>query len=251
MVAYPRSVRGRDAEVLLLVDGQPAPLFRRLDGRMFAAVTPGSQAQLSVRNLHQQSRIELVVSFDGKNLLTDDEPASETSDHTFVLRAAQAYVFDGWRVDDMTTRQIIFGRPEDSLAARSESGDVSNVGVIGVVSYQESFPTFKASVPVAAASSGFDSYAMSGPTGTKGVMGGGVVTHGGANEMYGAGSVGAGIGSEQYSQVSRTTFERSGFPDKIVIGYDTMSELNRRGIITPPDPDPFPGAKTGYGAYTS
>jgi hypothetical protein len=239
-------------EVVLLVNDAPAPLFRRLDGRMFAAVTPGSQAKLSVRNVNQNSRVELIVSFDGMNLLTDQEPASETSDHSFVLRGGQTYVFDGWRVDDSTTRQIIFGSPDDSIAAKAEVGDVSNVGVIGVVTYQEMGNTaFKADYhdPV------FRGYGADRVTRGAVSMGGGFERSASkgmaSDDMYGAGSVGAGIGAEQYSQVGRTTFTRSGQPDRVVIGYDTMAELERRGILTPPDPDPFPGARTGYGAYTS
>jgi hypothetical protein len=158
-----------------------------------------------------------------------------------VIDARQTYVFDGWRVSDDQTREIVFGTPESSVAAQSSEGDPSNVGVIGFIAWREAV-SFAPAFDVAVASPGV--------YGGQVTRGGALTKGSGAPEAFGAGSVGSGIGAYQESRVGRTRFNRTGDPDILVIGYDTEGELASRGILVPPDPDPFPGLRTGYDRFT-
>lgn len=211
----------------------PLPMYRRADGRMFVPVVPGNAYTLLVNNL-SAFRVEVITTVDGRHVLRP-EPGDPRACRGQVIAPNDSYEFKGWRVNDSDTDEFLFGVPADSVAAQA-TGSTSNVGVLGFAAWREyeRYPHFDyADVAVAAAVS---SPVMRGST-AKGMT------------TMGGGSVGTGIGARQHDPVGRTEFNRTGQPDILVIGYDTEAELARRGILAPPDADPFPGADTGYGAF--
>jgi hypothetical protein len=236
---YPTTITspGGMIEVSVVVGARPLALHRRPDGLAFAAGAPGRAYALHVRNL-TSSRIEAIVTVDGRHVLKD-EPGDPHACRGIVLHAYCTYEFQGWRVSDEETREFLFGEPAAAAAAQA-TGSTSNVGVIGFAAWRERQTSYRldsgilrGSAPVAYASAGFETRSMN-------------------TAETRSGSLGTGIGASQDDRVGRTDFTRDGSePDILVVGYDTEAELIRRGIIGPADPDPFPGARTGYEKYAA
>jgi hypothetical protein len=197
---------------------------------MFAPGVPGTAYALHARNL-TTGRIEVIVTVDGRHILKD-EPGDPYACHGMVLQAYGSYDFRGWRISDSWSREFLFGEPGASVAAQS-TGSLANTGVIGFAVWREQ--------PALAADYG-------------GFLRGGapVAVAAASSSSIPGGSLGTGIGASQDDRVGRTEFARvTGEPDILIIGYDTESELIRRGITCPAEPDPFPGARTGYEKYTA
>ena len=216
------------AEISVLIDGAPQPLYRHpAGGRPYVAGVPGQAYTLRVRNL-TGGRIEVISTVDGRNTLKD-EPGDRAQNKGLVFAAHSAGEFTGWRVSDKETREFIFGEPSRSVAGQA-TGSEANTGVIGFAVYRErsygTTWTSNISVPVAA-----------------------VADWGGEPVMRGS-SLGTGIGERREDRVTPTSFTRATTePDVLEIGYETEHILHQWGLIGPPQPDAFPGIGTGYERY--
>lgn len=232
---YPTTVTSPAGTITasVLAGGVALPLYRRADGRMFASAVPGSTYTLRVRNL-ASVRVEVIATVDGRHVLRD-EPGDSRSCQGLVIPAYGTYDFRGWRINDDQSDDFVFGEPVMSVAAQA-TGSAENVGVIGFAAWRE---LLRASYPVAAAASASFDSDMTRSMSNKGA----------GPQSFGASSLGTGIGARKEDRVGHTSFTRAGEPDIVAIGYDTEAELARRGIIGPPDADPFPGAQTGYASF--
>ena len=232
-----QSVRTRQGRALVSVSsqGHPLAIYSRLDGRLFVAGTPGQPYVIEVHN-QLGSRIEAIVSVDGRNVLKD-EPAHPSSSQGLVIAAGARYSFRGWRDGDEETLAFEFGQPETSVAEMA--GDRSSIGVIGIAIYAEQvrIMDLAPSYPVGAAAAGYEFSAG--------------VTKGAEKGLSPA--LGTGIGARQHDPVGRTSFRRApGETDIIEIGYDTRDNLIAQGIIRPADPSPWPALREeGYGRYAA
>lgn len=259
-MTYSVTSPGGKVRVEVFQDGITSSFHKRQDGRPFIPVTVGRPYYVRVINC-AFTRIEVAVSIDGRNALRD-EPADYDSPG-LVIHAGGHYDFRGWRVDDNTTREFIFGDPGKSVAA--QAGDASNIGVIGIAAWREEVvPEWKPWAPGASgdflggvfAGGSPRSYRNSSYAGSGWSAGSSnnAPAASAGDETYdmNMSSVGTGIGVAQTDRVARTRFTRTGTPDILVIGYDTREELCRKGIISEyRDPEPFPGSKTGYEKYRS
>jgi hypothetical protein len=246
-------------EVTLGSNGVPLQVFRREDGKAFVAGTAGASYTFTVRNL-TGNRIKVAASVDGRSVL-DDAEANWHTNTGMVINAWQRYVFRGWRVDDDTTREFIFGDPEGSVAAQATGTD-ANVGVIGLAAFQERLP-YRPRLQ----RSGTPYYYGAATRGSGQSMSAPIATTAKADfDTTGlAGDLGTGIGTYQADAVRRTTFSTDeGSPDVLAVGYASYATLKAAGIIREQplgDPDPFPGnrehrhlwlserEKTGYERY--
>lgn len=223
------------AQVSVIIDGTQQPLFRRADGRLFAAGVPGRPYTLRVRNT-TGGRIEMIVTVDGRHVLKD-EPGDLQACHGLVIPAYGDYDFQGWRISDDQTREFLFGEPAVSVAARA-TGSTANIGVLGFAAWREKSDFYLGSIATASA----------GPPVTYGAASGEILR---SANVSARGTLGTGIGALQDDHVGRTDFTRTGSPDILVIGYDTETVLRERGIIGSPDPIAFPGTATGYEKYAT
>ena len=207
----------------ILVGSLPLPLYRRGDGRHFAAGVPGSAYTVRVTPL-LGGRLEVIASVDGRHVL-DDEPADPRRCRGVAV--VGVYEFKGWRTSDEETREFTFCSPEDSVAGGS-------TGVIGLAAHRErqwvpvTYTATMDCAPVAAAAAGPASVSLARGT-----------------------DLGTGMGAAQHDPVGRTEFTRDGSdPDKLAIGYATEDALRSMGLLVPADPDPWPGAGlTGYAKF--
>lgn len=204
-------------------------------GRHYVIGVPGTEYEIEIKNL-TDSRILVLSSVDGRNTLEDE--AADHSNTGRVLPAWETQRIVGFALNDDSVRRFKFGTPEGSVSHQA-TGSTSNVGVIGLGAYEESYSytsTYRDTkvydVPVAAASSAaVYAASFSGDTTMRSVKS----------------AVGTHMGEQVDFHVNRVNFVRKGAIDPIVIGYDLAENLER--IITPGLPDPWPGKQTGYGRY--
>ena len=122
-------------EVAVLIAGAAQSLYKRADGALFVAGVPGQPYALRVRNL-TGSWIEVITSVDGRNTLKD-ERADQHANGGFAVPACGFYDFTGFRLDDGTVREFVFGSPgrlERTVAVQA-AGSTANVGVFGFAAY--------------------------------------------------------------------------------------------------------------------
>jgi hypothetical protein len=221
-------------EASVVVAGTQLPFHCRNDGRPFAAGVPGSAYTVLVRNL-TGVRAEVILTVDGRNT-AKDEPGDARANSGLVIPAGYSHEFTGWRLDDTAVREFLFGDPSASVAAMATGSD-AHTGVIGIAVHRERLARV--------------SYGYTDPGYTR-VAASSSILRGAPARGDSKGMLGTGIGERVSSPVGRTEFTRDGnAPDILVIGYDTQESLRERGIISPPDPDAFPGQPTGYEKYSA
>lgn len=101
-------------------------------GRRIVIGEEGHAYSLHVTN-RTSHPVEVVASVDGLDVI-DGKTAAVTK-RGYVIPAKGEVTIDGFRVDDLTVRQFVFGSVGESLAAKK--GAARNVGVIGLAVYDE------------------------------------------------------------------------------------------------------------------
>lgn len=209
--------------VEVIINGQSQPVYAAADGYPYVVGVPGQRYTLRVRNL-TPGRLLIVNAIDQRDT-GSDKPASHDNGG-MVVDAYGETSFDGWRHDNNSVGEFVFGAPEHAVSTQA-TGDPSGVGVIAFAAFAEQYvePVYRGG------------YRSATPRG-------GIVP-----EMY-RGGVGTGIGDTVASRVHTVTFNRStSQPISVLeIGYDTEQWLRERGIIAPPRPAGFP-VTPAFGGY--
>ena len=99
----------------------------------------GSSYGIRLKNCTRK-RLEVVVSVDGLDVL-DAQTASVKKDG-YILEPGQEYTISGFRVNNRSVKQFLFGSVGESEAAKK--GQARNVGVIGLAVYEEDEAAAKA-----------------------------------------------------------------------------------------------------------
>lgn len=120
-------------EMQVLVDGKPLKTVAH-DGKLFVIARPGTQYEIRLRN-NSTSRVMAVTSVDGLSVL--DGEACDPSGSGYVINGLSSYTVKGWRTSNEEVKAFEFSKKDQSYAAKSENGDDSNVGVIGVAFWSE------------------------------------------------------------------------------------------------------------------
>lgn len=235
----------------VLSNGIPQKLYRRpWDGKFFVVGTPNLSYSLEVSN-NSDRRIEVITTIDGRHVLKD-EPGDVHRCRGLVIEPRTKYEFRGWRLNDADSNAFVFSGVPEAIATQA-TGSASNVGVIGFAVHFERTPRDTPRAPMLRGGGlhAAENYArlLSEPPATRG----GLESMDGGLEAIGfEPSIGTGMGESQHDPVGHTMFTRDGKePQTLAIGYDTEQNLRARGIIVPPEPNPFPGKDTGYSAYRS
>ena len=116
----------------ILVNDRPITTYNH-DGKLYIEGRPNSPYKIRIRN-PSWKRMKVIVSVDGLSVL-DGKPAKGDS-KGYVINGYGDVVIDGWRTDNTTTRQFVFGAKRKSYSSRVGEGTV-NVGVIGVMMFEE------------------------------------------------------------------------------------------------------------------
>jgi hypothetical protein len=265
--------------------GQTLPVYR-YRGEYWVAGNPGAKYSVAVAN-RTGERVMAVMSVDGVNVLNGDNASVDQAGYVF--SGHQRYEVSGWRKSDREVAAFQFVASPFSYAERT--GRPENVGVIGVALFREKYqapvwspyserqspndtyesdsyrykrgePSRKSEQPLpapsASAAPSADAANGANATGSAGLAKRRGVSESEAAEARVAPKLGTGHGEREWSQVSRTEFERAqSTPNETIrIRYDSRENLISLGVIREPfygqprkpAPNPFPDSY-GYRGY--
>ena len=211
------------------------------DGRTMSTVQHGGRTYLPVSRWgqeytlritnHGSRRIAAVVSVDGLSVISG-KPASE-GDAGYVVDAYSSLDIKGWRRNLDRVAAFSFEERHNSYASRT--GRPENVGVIGLVAFEEQVYDYR---PVPKLADGYKSSPARPESSYD------------SARAYppppGIGGTGTGYGRDIDSAVQYINFVRSSNKRNVTIYYDTRAALRRAGIIEddvrpiPVYPHPFP-----------
>jgi len=194
----------------VFVDGRRVPTVRHM-GRTYLPVPRlGAEYELRVDN-HGPRRITAIVSVDGLSVITG-RPASE-DDAGYIVAPGNHIVIKGWRRNRETVAAFSFEEREKSYASRT--GHPENIGVIGLVAFEE-MSWRPRPIPLTEAPDRARASSKVGGTGT-------------------------GYGQDVDSPVHEVPFVRSPNRRAATILYDTADALRQAGVpVDQPSPVPFP-----------
>ena len=218
---------------ILTVEAVDGPALRSAvhHGKTYYGGQPGQRYRVVVVSNRYSARAEFVITVDGRNVI--DNTLGSVSGSGYIIQPRASSNIDGWRTSASEVAVFRLASAEQSYAA--QSGDASNVGVIGVAVWTEKVrpaqPRFMLGDVTRGAS----------PRGTRGSSADGATL-----QSFGAGTA---FGESETSRVSTTTFERG--HDKphetAVVYYDTVENLIARGILPAVnDANPFPADAQGF-----
>lgn len=235
------SVSNTGIDVSILVDGQRLTVYRNREA-YWVAGEPGKPYVISVHN-HHGGRIEVLQSVDGRDVL-EDQVASL---HNSGMIINNFWDNAGWRISDEEVRKFVFGDPAGSIAA--QSGDASNVGVIGVAVFREKSRSHQPFGLGGTYRNAMGQSLFSGDIHAD--MADEAMVKGLAGDVARSADLGTGMGEAVSDHVGHTTFVRDSLTPYVVIQiqYRSRQWLEREGILTPDLPSAFPGSATGYGKY--
>ena len=105
----------------------------RYAGNYYLQGQSGEAYRLVYRN-NSANTYEIVASVDGLNVLNGS--TASRYDSGYVLNPNDDLVIEGFRKSQDAVASFIFSKPDDAYAANTESGSITNTGVIGTVIYE-------------------------------------------------------------------------------------------------------------------
>jgi hypothetical protein len=120
-------------QVDILVGGKPVRQIAH-NGRIFIVAHRGSEYSIRLKN-NSVEKVLGVCSVDGLNVI-DGEPA-QTDGAGYIINGYGSYTIKGYRTSNDEVHPFVFSNKRKSYANRSESGDIKDCGVIGVVFHWE------------------------------------------------------------------------------------------------------------------
>ncbi|MEO8670963.1 MAG: hypothetical protein ABI411_06585 [Tahibacter sp.] len=235
-----------DVQIVDRDTGTTLPLYSNR-AKQYVAGAPGHRYAVRIVN-RTGARVMTVLSVDGVNAITGQTASPDQSG--YVLGAYESTEVAGWRKDMSEIAAFEFTALSDSYAART--GRPSNVGVIGVAVYRERPvppPTYRepqqtmgrAEAGTAAAEAPVTA-APAPPAATANSAAGAAPRDAmkRADKSLAEESLGTGHGAREDSRASYVSFERATTqPTEVVsIWYDSVANLQARGIIARPRPVP-------------
>jgi hypothetical protein len=208
--------RTSNVQLEVLVDGSPQRTIHH-KGKVYLPVARlGEEYTIRVTN-HGRHRVLAVISVDGRSVISG-KPASRDS-MGYVIDAGRSVTIEGWRRDLGTVAAFHFTSRSDSYAARM--GRAENVGVIGLVAYEERRWPPRLPLDLKAEISREAKRAS-------------------ASEALG--STGTGYGRDIGSPAYVVSFETGRVVRSITLCYDTVAALRRAGVpVGRASPYPFLG----------
>ena len=225
-----------DVGIAVEVHGKTIEEFAGPDGQTYIWAKVGTEYGIAIWNF-TSSRIEVVITVDGLNILTGKVGDWQTQRGYVIDAHTKPTAIPGFRLDDKTVAAFRFGGVDKAYATRI--GEPANIGVIGAAFFKEEFPQH----PLL--------HAMSTSRGASKGLG----SFGYESRTLGSPSVGTEFGRRVDHRVSNTTFTRMNLvPDAtLALQYRSEEELRTLGIDVrhknPPvavaRPNPFPGVQQG------
>lgn len=272
-----RYVRENNSVEVTLVgkDGRLLPMYEK-EGQVYFGGKKGERYELRISN-RSGVRIEVVATVDGLSVMSG-EPGNWKTGRGYVVNAYDTLKIDGYRRNDNEVAAFRFTNSddpaEDSYAGRKDMPE--NLGVIGVAIFKERpKPTYLRTSPskwwdsrdnfvggtlnrnITKGLGGSTEMDCSCPCSTSSSSSYSLTS---GPEIYGSQEpeIGTEYGEVRDSQVHHVSFTRENHnsPNEVIlIEYDTVANLRRRGISTTApiseEKDAFPGmdgVEPGYAA---
>jgi hypothetical protein len=204
--------RGMSVGLDVLVDGRQLRTVAH-EGKVYLPVPCwGTEYVIRVRN-NGPRRVEAVVSVDGLSVISG-RPASEEQ-RGYLVDPYSEILIKGWRRSRDTVAAFTFEDRDQSYASRM--GHPENVGVIGLVAFEEEIVALRPELKAEA-----DAPAVRRADGA-------------------VGGTGTGYGRDVDSPVQYVPFVRGANRQTVTLYYDTADALRKAGVPVPtPYPRPFP-----------
>lgn len=123
-------------QVEILVNGKPVKQIAH-EGRVYIVAKAGARYEIRVKN-NSTSRVLAVASVDGVNVVTGKTAALKG--RGYIINGYGSRTIRGFRTSTEEVHPFIFSSPDESYASKSENGDKSQCGVIGVAFHSEKQP---------------------------------------------------------------------------------------------------------------
>ncbi len=221
--------------------GETLPVYHGR-GSWWIAGTPGHRYSIDIEN-RDGGRLLAITSVDGLNVLTGQTAAFGQTGYVF--DRGSHYEITGWRKSDAEVAAFEFTALSNAYATRT--GRPANVGVLGVALFRERLPPPD---PVEFPEDRMKSRGAAAASDTAAQRSAGLASPRAESVPAAAPSLGTAHGAREYSEVTRTTFERArSTPDEVLaLRYDSFEHLVELGVIPrrTPTPRTFPGSD-GYG----
>jgi hypothetical protein len=233
------AVQGNTVDVSFQSGRSALPVFYHEEA-LYLLGEEGIEYQICLKN-QAPVRIEAVLSVDGRDVVSG-RPADYRTDRGYVLEPREEICVAGFRESTESVAAFTFTQAGESYA--SKMGDGSNVGVIGIATFDE---TDGASRPLVIAD-GSEARMSQEPSPS-------AASEGAADKESNA--IGTGYGQSVSSQAEIVPFVRRDLEtptELIAVYYDNRKGLEDRGIRISKDidlsrrtPTPFPGVDSNTG----
>jgi len=246
-------------KVDILVNNRVVDFYHH-NGKMFIEGRKGSKYSIRILN-DSYSRKKVVVSVDGLNVISGNDEWTKG----YILDSYKTITIPGWLQNDAQAAEFVFSDIKQSYNNYNENAQEQNVGVIGVMVFDEvpsytlgvargGAPIYAYSwnfVPSAETASGIPASSMMRSSNYNANFSSTqVVPNNLAGEADATCSLGTGWGNTTDFATTETFFNAKEAPSKtFVIFYDSRKGLERRGIVLNKviaEPNPFPGYHSGY-----
>lgn len=199
--------------------------------------------------------VAAVVSVDGLSVI--DGKMAGADSQKYIIQPFSFIDVKGWRINDNEVREFKFGSRRNSYNQKSEDGNSTDIGVIGVLFYGEkrryrATPMYMYTHTVGNPAFDYDSYPTFSTSNSLGLSASGSTASmavGAVTRSLSVNNVGTEQGDHASSRVYHTSFDVDfSTYSSVAIFYDDVKGLEARGIKVKrqqSEPNPFPGL-AGY-----
>lgn len=184
------------------------------NGDYYVEGREGSEYTLEIVN-NTYKRIMAIPSVDGLSIF-DGKPATKES-NGYIVDALSKIEVPGWTIDNSNVAKFVFSSVDNSYSTYQSGGNTSNNGVIGVKIYEE-----LTSPITSAVFRGADMF-----------FGNNIQLCASSSQGY-SNSVGTGFGEKSEFNVTEVSFNKGRHLEDIILYYDSLQGLKKRGIKIEP-----------------
>lgn len=220
----------------ILVNNKPVDTYYH-NNQTYIEGRKGSSYVIRIKNL-RSDRKKIVVSVDGLNVISGDNDWTKG----YVIGGHEIIDIPGWLKNDQQAAKFVFSDVKKSYNQHNLSGNVNNVGVIGVLVYDEQ--PVNQYIPL---SGQYRAFGEGGSSDGIGSFSGILRSSGSVNNInqLEQQSVGTGWGKATDFKTTSVSFNANSYQSQTVtIFYDSRKGLESRGIVlnrVKNNPNPFPG----------
>jgi len=240
---------------ILIKDRKITEFFHR--GQTFIEGRAGSNYEIEFRN-NNPFRVEAILSVDGLSVIDGKDAGPNSAG--YVVNAYGVIRIPGWKLDDTQVAAFAFSGEQGGSYVEQMTGSGANKGVIGALVYKEKQSQY-AYAPKGGSVYRSIAYQDIQCSATASIQSGWPLNNAGNNSVFvnsamPVGDVvqqnlGTAFGEATAFQTTTISFERGDLAAMLILYYDNLDGLRKRGIVIPRretipvQPQAFPGMTVG------